>query len=266
MAKYVVSTGIVDSWVNHTSLISTGAKPSSATWTQSTDAANVTVGGAQFEEKLAGLSSVAFQIETRFESAYVVSGSSDSTELVTFANGNDTNVEGWELNITRPAVDLTDGGSADPVVWRDFDAGLASWAGSYTVNADDGTAESVGPLSGAASFLMREDTTTDHTLSGNITVTGVPKQIAIGQKSALTYSFDGSGDLSIAGEGAETPILTAGVLAFPITGALTVTSVSGKTESASAFVTGLTIRSRIGEPLTLSITAQGTGAFVASQS
>lgn len=121
------------------------------------------------------------------------------SSLVTFASGYVQYVNAWTLDIQWPEIDITQFTGTASTGWRTWmPGGMGTWSGTWTCKADDATnvtMPSVG-ASAAATFKAFEDGATDPAFSGNITTPRLTQRVRLGDFSEVTYSYNGSGNLT----------------------------------------------------------------------
>jgi hypothetical protein len=181
--------------------------------------------------------------------------------LVTFGNGDALNLNGWDMNITRPLYDVTVFGS----YWRQYKPGLVSWSGSYSGFIDDTTAVN-GPLLtglatngfGDATFTILSGGATGKALNGNINYTGTSGDIKRGKEATKSYNFKGSGALKTVGTVAGTDVLwtadaTGALLSEVTSKTLVLTYNTAMTLSGTAFWSSIRINNKVGQPVKITV-------------
>ena len=117
--------------------------------------------------------------------------------LVTFNTGYVAYMNAFTIDITWPEIEITEATGA-ATSWRKWmPGGIGSWSGTYTCKADESTPPSL-PTTGApaaASFKLVE-AGSDPTLAGDIGIPSLTQKVKLGDFSELSYSFNGSGDLT----------------------------------------------------------------------
>jgi len=117
--------------------------------------------------------------------------------LVTYNTGYVAYLNALTIDITWPEIEITEATGAT-TGWRKWmPGGIGSWSGSYTCKADVNDPPSL-PTTGApaaASFKLVE-AGTDPTLAGNIGVPSLSQRVRLGDYSELSYTFNGSGNLT----------------------------------------------------------------------
>jgi hypothetical protein len=117
--------------------------------------------------------------------------------LVTFNTGYVAYMNALTIDITWPEIEITEATGA-ATGWRKWmPGGIGTWSGSYTCKADVNDAPSL-PTTGApaaASFKLVE-AGTDPTLAGNIGIPSLSQRVRLGDYSELSYTFNGSGNLT----------------------------------------------------------------------
>lgn len=178
--------------------------------------------------------------------------------LVTFSSGYVLGCSGWSITLNCEAYDDTEFASTPPS-WRSFIPGEITATGSFDVRVDDTTPLTLG-TTGSATFRMNTETTNDNELSGTIRITGVQPTVARGAKNVATYNFAFDGNVTSAGDNA---LFTAGALATPDLTAIVLRAAGAIDYDGDAFWTSLTINTRIGSPIEVSGSLQGSGALTA---
>lgn len=184
---------------------------------------------------------------------------------VTFASGYTVGCRSYTLSVQAQEFDTTAFGAA---AWKTWAPGLYQFSGSFDVDVDSTTALSdLSAPSGtgaAATFKFGDETTADDTVAGNIITTQLTEVVSIGDLNRATYAFQGSGNLTFAGDNS---LITAGALGIPEEiddgggEVLTVTASSGRTASGNAFWTNMGISCAVGGLVDITGTLRGTGAL-----
>lgn len=158
--------------------------------------------------------------------------------------------------------------AASAPVCQSYVPGIFDW--KATVKAWlDGTIPLVLPgLTPAAIALkIAEDGATDPGFSGTGMAVSVGAPVKVGEVTEISYGLRGTGDLSVQA-GASTwaawwfsSTTTPAAITVPNAGTLLWQASTGRTFSGSAFMTGWKVNCMLDEPVTLDITARGTGAL-----
>lgn len=243
-------------------LINSGTDPYSASLTitgESFDSTPFASTAPVAASNIAGLQSWSGSFSGRFPAGGAASGHLGN---VTFSSGYATNVRGWTITASVPALDVTAQGSTAPT-WMSYLPGLYSYTGSYECLVDDTTAISA-CTSGSATFRISTESTNDNELSGNIVVTGVAVNGQVGDRWSVTVSFVVSGNLSTDGDSSLFEVDSAGTpdpLATPEATTINIRVDGSRDYEGDAFETGWTISSAIGSQVNVSVNFQGTGAL-----
>lgn len=169
-------------------------------------------------ERIAGLRTGTVDFSGIWPRTSTPLGISSNVTYNTPSDGYTQYVNAWTLDITWPEIDITyfAGGATGPTdpstSWRRWmPGGIGMWSGSYTCKADDATPPVV-PRTGtatAATFKFVEDGATDPQLAGNIAAVRLAQQVRLGDFSELTYTFNGSGNLTQTAAGSLPGLLAA---------------------------------------------------------
>jgi len=121
---------------------------------------------------------------------------------VTVASGSMGNAKAWSLDVTQETVDVTDFDSSG---WKESAATLNSWTGSITAIFDaSGTAEGAlqtgltGGSSVALELQLGGGAGSYDVYSGNAIITGQSITNDVNGIVEATFSFEGTGALTIA--------------------------------------------------------------------
>jgi len=121
---------------------------------------------------------------------------------VTVASGSMGNAKAWSLDVTQETVDITDFDSSG---WKESTATLNSWSGSITAIFDaSGTAEGAlqtgltGGSSVALELQLGGGAGSYDVYSGNAIITGQSITNDVNGIVEATFSFEGTGALTIA--------------------------------------------------------------------
>ena len=162
------------------------------------DITQASTGGVNMMERIQGLRTGTVDFSGVFPKTTPPLG---ITSSVTFANGYVQFINAWNIDVTWPEIDITStvGGSA---TWRKWmPGGTGTWSGSYTCKASSGAGPAL-PSSaatgayGSATFVLADVGASDPTLAGTIGIPRLSQVVKIGDASVITYSFQGSGDLT----------------------------------------------------------------------
>jgi hypothetical protein len=264
--------GVVTSWGSSGDdcyhLIATGTTPRTITINTTADLMNITGQGDTSRKHRTGLRSWTGSISALFPKTSRKIGAEG---IVTYASGYVQHVDGWTLNLSWPALDITELGSAP--TWRSFRPGkIGTFTGSYTGRVDSATALALPTpwtsSSAAATFKLTEEGATDNQVTCNIIVTGVDYSVPVGEDGLQTYTvnFAIDGDLTIVGSSNFLPSGTVGTPAWDANGdgtpdrEIVVTLATGRTFTSNAFISGLTVNVPAGDLITVEATVQGAGA------
>ena len=193
------------------------------------------------------------------------------TITVNSGSGYTTHLKSWTMKLETPAVhDITAPGSQ----WRSKRPDRIGWSGNFVVRHDSSTLPVLPllPPTGASAATLANMTftygkdATDDKLTGDVILTNLTVTQPESGIVELNYTFKGSGALTAAGTNSLFTAGTLGVFPWDQMGAttdylLTVTAISGKTWSGSAFAKAITIDVNTDGPVAVSIGAQGTGAL-----
>ena len=121
---------------------------------------------------------------------------------VTVASGSMGNAKAWSLDVAQETVDITDFDSSG---WKESTATLNSWSGSITAIFDaSGTAEGAlqtgltGGSSVALELQLGAGAGSYDVYSGNAIITGQSITNDVNGIVEATFSFEGTGALTIA--------------------------------------------------------------------
>lgn len=178
---------------------------------------------------------------------------------ISFSGGNSTNLVGWDLSVSVPAVESTNDSQADTANgWASFLPGILSWTGNLFYRADDAEPGVLPAAQAATSCTLGFDAS--NTLEGDIILSGLTENVRIGDIPAIQHPFQGSGALTAAGSN---NIVAAGAVGTMDAGACVLkyheVGTTDVTRAGDAFYTQLNISARVGELVTYGIQAQGTG-------
>lgn len=179
--------------------------------------------------------------------------------LVTFADGYTTNLNSWDLTVTRDSLEST----VFAATARTFFPGLYGWGGNFSGFLDDTTASihpGVANEPSAATFLYQEQGANDASLTGSILTTRGSASATPAELNTIAYSFVGDGGLThstTTGEG----IITDGALSPDAASQITLTASTGRTFVGSAFWTSINISVGVGRLTVVRVGFQGTGSL-----
>lgn len=224
--------------------------------------------GVQAAVMRAGLSSATVEI-TGFLDATPRLG---NVGLIAFSAGGYTqHLRGYELEIrTLQTHDITTlvGPSGAPE-WRAMRPDGHGWSASVEAIADSGTA---GPLpltptgTNATVTMTYLDQTTDASFAGSGFISSSRQQVQRGQLNTIEYTVTGAGALTPAGTTSpfgttalSTPLWSEGGSAA---GPMVIATLTGSRTYtlADSFWTRLRLGVRVGEPVSIGLTVQATGA------
>lgn len=261
MAVYVVTGVVPTSWTNNTNLVGTAVAHREATLSIDCAATDSTAFTASLKARtfVTGLRSATASMRGRWNPSYMCTGIG-----LTFANGYVANLRKFDVALKWEEHDVTVGtGSA--ITSRLYVPGLLTASGTYEAFIDDTTdlLQPGGTTTGAATFKLIENGTTDHTLSGDIVVEQLGATFVVGGVPVARYSYKFTGDVTGAGSGgtyANSPF-TVGSAAQPIptAGTLTLTGTGSQTYAGSAFPVGITVSAEVGQELGVSVDARFSG-------
>jgi hypothetical protein len=236
----------------------TNSDPYTGTLSLAADSFDATAFAASLESLtyVQGLKSWSIDFGGRFQNKAGLEAS------VTFASGYVVGCRSYTLNVSAPEYETTAFGAS--LAWKTWTSGAYSWSGTFDVDIDSTTSLSdltaPGGAGAAATFKFgEEDPDVDDTAAGNIITTQLQGVVAIGDLNRATYTFQGSGNLTFAGENS---LITAGTLGVPAANtATTLTAASGKTFAGSTFWTSIGISAGVGSLVDITGTLRGTGAL-----
>lgn len=230
-------------------------------------------GSGSGAEYIVGLASGSFDFEGVYPKSAPRIGNSG---LVTYASGYAEFVNSWRLQCEYGETDIT-AFTGSAVLGRTFmPNGVYNWSGSYTAHAVSGNAISsvtaANTAAASATFKITEDGGSDPTLSGNILATAVRQTIRKPDLQVCEYTFRGSGDIT------ETKGSSLPALRVASTGAWTVpdwdtdadgdsdvevvlTTASGRTITAYAFLRSISVEVAIGQPIRVSGSVRFNGTI-----
>lgn len=263
--------GKVTSWAGTfvSDLIATSNSPAVFTLNQTVDTFDVTrfvatSGGARIGRNIPGLRSWNGTISCQLAVPHI-----GNTGLVTYGSGYVAQVKGFNLTLAADMADTTVFASTDPT-WKSFTPGLVRWNGSYDAFVDSATPPHGAGLTAepaAATFSLVDDAggSVDKIIGGNIITQSMGLSVAPGAINTVKYAFIGDDQPTVTGTyvGAIATD-TAGptyAITTPLAGALVLQSYTSQTFSGSAFWTSISFKCEVGQPITVDINFQGTGAL-----
>jgi hypothetical protein len=161
----------------------------------------------------------------------------------------DTAIREWSLDISWGEKDVTAFTGVN-VVAKTWIPLLASWRGSFVGFLDDTVPTTLPCVPGYTTLgsleLQLQDTTTDDTLTGQAIVTQLSAAAGVEGTGDVTYSFEGTGQLTAAGVAYAVDnsgiFAAAGTIITPTAGSLVLTAAAGKTFTGNAFPTRVSWR------------------------
>jgi hypothetical protein len=204
-----------------------------------------------------GLKTWQMQMSGNFPASGAKTGAAGNVTL----SGYDLLVRAYSLSIEAASFDSTVF-SASGVTWREFLGGLYRWNGSLEVGIDGTTALGLPPApggsAGSLTLKVTEDGGTDRAFTGSAFVRQTSGVIAVGALNTAQYAFRGTGELTSVGTD---NLWAAAALDKPITGSLVWQAATGRTYTGDAFAQQITINVPVDGLISVSVTAQGTGAL-----
>lgn len=186
--------------------------------------------------------------------------------------GYATNVREWNLDISWAEKQVTamDGSGVNAHSWIPL---LASWRGGFSGYVDTANKLELPNLPGVALAtltlkLLENSAGTDDTIAGTAIATQVTSDVGVETGGDFTYSFEGSGQLTVAGTNygvASSGIFSGGALITPTANTLTLTAGTSLTYSGSAFPTGISWRVGVASGIECVIRYRGTGALTTAE-
>lgn len=197
--------------------------------------------------------------------------------LVTSGAGYVLWVDEWSITIEPKNVhDITAFNVSDTLgsgvpYWKRFMPDYVRWFGSYSGRLDDTTPIELPKDSGATAetFVFHYAASSAATLSGSAIVTSLDPNIEVGQASRASFALEGTGNLAAAGA---SDFFSSGAAGYTfgiplwsqggtIQGAHVITAATGRTFSVyDSFFRRITIGAKVGEPVTVEIELQNSGA------
>lgn len=224
-------------------------------------------------ERIQGISSGTFDFAGHFPKSAPRVG---NTGLVTYNSGVVEFCNAWTLRAEFGEIDITSFAATGPTARTYMPNGLFDWSGTYSAVAVSGTAvtKPLAANTGAVSavFKLTEDGASDPALSGSILLQSVRQTINKAQKQALEYTWAGSGTLTET-KGATLPglrVASTSAWGLPVWDAdadgvadieVVLTTASGRTITAYAFLRSLEISCEMGQPIRVSGTVRFNGTI-----
>ena len=279
MAVVVVKDGSV-TWASHSSLIATTGAVMDATINTShppSDSTALSASGVSARTNILGIGTWTATLNGRPNAAIIA----DSANIGSFSNTY-TNLKSWALNITVDSKPSTVFDQSSGVSWRSFLPGLYKATGTFTSYADSSASTALsGGTETSVDFVITDPSgdggsgTADSViLTADIRITGVGIPVKVGETVEQTYSFETTSTITETGDLATTfldDLLSGGVFTPPVLVSpndvlLTIKdgASAGNTYAGDAHLSALNLSATVGEPITWSATAQGTGALVVS--
>ena len=162
----------------------------------------------------------------------------------------------FSLNLSWGALEISS--STDATFDTTFRAGILSWSGSINLRLDDTEPLTQSQISGNAVIEATFNLDATHTFVGNIWITGTSKTASINTTSAQSFSFQGTGALTAAGAN---NLFAAGAIPIVTPRVLVATYATGRTVSASAFPSSVSITVPRNEMINVDVGVQYTGAL-----
>lgn len=267
MARYVVDVGAVTSWAGTANgiLIAGGALPAAYTLSIDADEFDQTgfaSGGQSFMSYIKGLNSWTADITMRLGIPQIGNKGLFDTASATGV----LHSRAWTMAIAATSKDVTvHNGSG--VTWREFLPGLLSWGGTVTAHADTAVGIPTPASFSAVVFKLIENTSNDHTFTGDIILKNANPVVQVGEAATVQYNYRGTSTLTAAGStgtGVPATIFAAAAIARPAVGSLVLTSAASRTYTGDAFWTGVNINCAVDQPIEVTVSVQGTGALTAA--
>lgn len=262
----------ISSWnsVEGAFLLASGSAPHQFAFTFSGDPIDITAQSDTARKNRNGLITVQGAIQ-----AYYPKTSRDigAGGFVTFASGDVSHVNEWNMSCDYGALDITEQASTSVKyrAWRPMK--LPKITGGFSGFVDSGVTPIL-PIdwtasSAAATFKLKEVGATDPTIAGNIVVNELAHAADMGQDGLQTkaYTFTADGAMTLASAGGNTNFLPDGAIASPDwpglgvnTCVLELTLFTGRKYSFAAFVKGWKVSVPVGGLIAVQYDVQGTGA------
>lgn len=204
MAGYPINgiLGLVTSWQGTmaTQLIGTAVRPYEFNISCNGEPADITgfSSSATAAEYVSGLRDATFDFSSWYPLTAPVLG---NTGLVTFASGYVLFCKSWWLEIDFGEAPITGFDAAAVAGWRTYmPVQKFNWKCGWVARAASGTPISLPPTTNtaaaAATFKIKECGAADSSLSGTIVVATVSQPVKTRGESEVTYTANGSGDLT----------------------------------------------------------------------
>lgn len=254
-------------------LLASGSAPHKFSFNFSADPIDITAQSDGVRRNRNGLISVEGTISAYYPKATREIGAGG---FVTFASGDVTHVNEWNMACDYGALDITEQ-AATAVLYKSFRPGkLGKITGGFSGFVDSGVTPPLPILftsaSAAATFKVKEVGATDPTIAGNIVVNSLGLDADMGQDSLQTkrYSFTADGAMTFASAGGNTHFLPDGAQAspdWPGLGANTCELVlqtfsTPRKYTFPAFVKGWSITVPVEGLIEVQYMVQGTGTIV----
>ena len=183
--------------------------------------------------------------------------------LVTYSAGTVINVTGFTLNIDRDEFDSTVFASTAPT-FKSYLPGGWGWGGSFDGYLDNAVAmklpgNSSEPATGTFRYI--DTGTTDATLAGSMFTTQASAKAGPKGLNTLSYTFQGSGDLTSVAPTGGVPIFPAGAISGEAAQTITATAHTGITFGGTAFWKSVNITCQMGGLVTIGVSARFTGTI-----
>lgn len=275
MAVFVINGVVPTSWAGNNNGIligvgtGSGVRHSACSLSIDAGSNDTTAYGAALTStsSITGLRGSTAQFTGRWEPA-----NNSNSIAITYTNGYIANLRRLTMNISY-AVQESTVSDGSGVVARAYLPGLYTVSGQYECFVDDTTAIVLpGSTSqGSATFKFIENASDDHTAAGTIRSTVANVDMTVGNIPVITYDYEFVSAVTFAGEtdGATTTYHSspfkywidsaAGVLGTSATGTLVLTAATGRTYTASAFPSAISIDAVVGQPIAINVTAQISG-------
>lgn len=258
MAASVGIIGLVTSWAGtaNTQLISGGTSPASFSLDISADGLDSTVYGASLVQAAytKGMRTWSGSIEAQRKTAAI-----GNTGSVTFSPGYTTNVTSWDITFDADMLDATIFGATDTTNrWRQFAAGLIRVGGSFEALVDDTTAVAM-PAGSSEPATLTLTVASGQTFAVSGFTTRLNVRSATNSLNTASYSFQGSGNVTVAASGDVMPFDAGSSIATPLSGELVLQATTGRTYTGDAFWKRVRMQCPVSGLITHTIDFQGTG-------
>lgn len=260
MGASVGINGLVTSWggTANTQLIVTGMSPSSFSLDISADELDSTTYAASLVQAsyTKGMRTWTGTIESQRKTAAI-----GNTGSVTFSPGYTTNVVSWDVTFEAEMRDATIFGSTDTTNrWLQFLGGLIRVSGTYEALVDDTTAVAMpAGSSEPATLTLLVASGQSFAVSGFTTRLNV--RSAANELNTASYSFRGSGNVTVAASGDVMPFDAGSSIATPVSGELILQATTGRTYTGNALWRRVRMQCPVAGLITHTVDVQGTGAL-----